>query len=280
MPVLAMHDQRRAKRVGFGFDHLKCGLRLGAHHQRHAALDDAGLFTGNFRQGFAQKLLVVDRDRRDDAQRWLCDHIGGIQAAAKTHFKQRIIGRTARHTQQRSAGGDFKIGNIRAVIGRIAFIQQCCQIRLRDQRARQPDTFVKPRQMRRGIGVYLLAGRLKTRADHGQSAAFAVGSGNMHHRRQTGMRVVHGLEQPPNAVKGQVDYLGVQRHHPLEDDVGSCCGHGAVLAASFAVSTAGSAAGAAGASGFGRSPLIAGLRPSNIRTMVISSSRISPRGVT
>ena len=60
MPVLAMHDQRRAKRVGFGFDHLKCGLRLGAHHQRHAALDDTGLFTGNFRQGFAQKLLVVD----------------------------------------------------------------------------------------------------------------------------------------------------------------------------------------------------------------------------
>ena len=160
MPVLAMHDQRRAKRVCFGFDHLKRGLRLRAHHQRHAAFYDAGLFTGNFRQGFAQKLLVVYRHRRDNAERWLCDHIGGIQTAAKSDLKQGIIGRAARHAQQRGAGGDFKIGNIRAIVGFITFIQQRCQIRLRDQCAGQPDTFVKPCQMRRGIGMHALVCRL------------------------------------------------------------------------------------------------------------------------
>ncbi len=280
MPVLAMHDQRRAKCVGLGFDHLKRGIGLRAHHQRHAALNDAGLFTGNFRQGFAQKLLVVDRDRRDDAQRRLCDHIGGIQTAAKSDLKQGIIGRAARHAQQRGAGGDFKIGNIRAIVGFITFIQQSCQIRLSDQCSCQPDTFVKPRQMRRCIGMHALVCGLKTCADHGQCAAFAVGAGNMHHGRYGILRIVQSGQQPPDAVQCQVNHFGVQRHHPLKDDVGSSRCHGADFAVSAEGSGAVSAEEGAGASGFGRSPLTAGLRPSSIRVMVISSSRISPRGVT
>ena len=54
------------------------------------------------------------------------DHIGGVQASAKPHFKQRVIRRGAGKGQQGGAGSDLKVGDRFTAIGRVAFIKNSC----------------------------------------------------------------------------------------------------------------------------------------------------------
>ena len=124
--------------------------------------------------------------------------------------------------------------------------------------------------------MYLAPLRLQTRADHRLTGTFAIGSGDVDHRWQAVLRVAKRIQQPPNAVQCQIDHLGVQGHHPLQDDVRTGIGH----FSGVAPSESGASICAGSSDGGGSSPLIAGGRPNSIRVIEISSSRIWGRGVT
>ena len=209
---------------------------------------------------------MVQRHRGDDGQRRAVDHIGGIQPPAKTHLKQREIRRGARKREEGRAGGDLEKRDLIGAIGRHAFIQKCGQRGFRNQLPRQPDALMKPRQMRRGIGMNLCPPRLQPGADHRLRAALAIGARNMDHRRQGPLGVAQHRQKPMHPVHRQVDDLRMQRHHPLKDQIRAV--HRAAHFASAAT---------ARSPGGGRSPLIAGERPINMRRTVINSSRISLR---
>jgi hypothetical protein len=214
MPVLPMRQQRCPQPGGTRLDHLQRRRILRADNAGNQPLDDPRLFARDARQRVAKIPLVIHRHRGDDRQRRPRDHVGGVEPPAKPHLEQRVIRPRARHGEDRSTGGDLEIGNRHAAIGSLAFIQNRRQVILGNERARQPDTFVEARQMRRGIGVTGLSRRLDPCADHGQCAALAIGAGNMDHRRQPVLRIAQRVQQPPHAVERQVDDLGVQRHHP------------------------------------------------------------------
>ena len=280
MPMLPMGHHRYAQPRRLPLDHVKRLVRLRPYHTWHAALQDPGLLKGNLAQRVAQILLVIDRHRRDHRQRRAVDHIGRVQPPAQPDLQQGVIRRAAGKGQKRGAGRDLEIGDVRALVGAIARVQHRTQMVFGNQLSGQPDPLVKPRQMRAGIGVHHLAHRLQPGPDHRLGRSLAVGSGQMDHRRQVAFRMVQRRQQPPHPVQRQVDDLGMQRHHPLQDDIRRRRRHAVSGAVLSSPPSSGASCGASTASGAGRSPATAGGRPSNIRVMVINSSRSAVRGVT
>ena len=70
------------------------------------------------------------------------------------------------------------------------------------QLAGDADAFVEPHQMRRGIDVHALPGRLGHRAQEGAGAALAVGAGDVDHRRQASLRMIQLRQQDRAADPG------------------------------------------------------------------------------
>ena len=276
MPLLTKGQDRRTHPGGLTFDHGHTLVRLRADHDGDAAFDDASLFKGDLGHGVAEKLLMIQRDGGDDRQAGR-HHIGGVQTSAETHLEQGPVGRGAGKGQKGGAGGDFEKRDAVRAVGLHAFIQQGGQRRFADQRARNPDAFVKAGKVGRGIGVDAGTGMFHAGAHHGLGRAFAIGARDMDHGRQAVFRIAKGREEPVHAVERQVDDLGVQGHHAVEYGVGP--GH--FLAEAGGTTGTGTGTGsAAAATGAGRSPLMAGGWPLNIRRMVVNSSRRCLRWVT
>src|SRR5690606_37067021 len=65
------------------------------------------------------------------------------------------------------------------------------------------------------------------RAREGGGGAFAVGAGDVDHRRQAVLRIAEPFEQARDPVQRQVEALRVERHEALDFTVGRLCrGHG------------------------------------------------------
>ena len=266
-PVLAVSQNRRSHPGSARLDHRQAIRLLWPHDYWHAPFDDPGLFTRDFGQRIAQILLMVDGYRGDNRQRRVIHHVGGVQPPTKPDLQQDIIGLHPGKGQKCRRRGNLKKRDVVRPIGLHAFIQQGGQSRFGNQCARQTDSFMKPCQMRRGIGMHRAAPRLKPRADHGLGAALAIGSGNMNNRRQEAFGMAKRRQQPFHPPHGQINHLGMQRHHALQNGVraGLCRHH------TFA---------SAITPGGGRSPLIAGVWFISMRRIVTNSSRRSLRWVT
>ena len=119
---------------------------------------------------------------------------------------------------------------------------------------------------------------LQTGADHCLRRPLAIGARDMDHGRQGVLRIAQSIQQPPHPVKGQINDLGVQRHHARQHSIRCLLRHFAgVLALSSDANAWGTSPPSVGA---GRSPRTAGGSLSSIRVMLINSSRIWGRGVT
>ena len=265
VPVLTVGHQRCTKALGAGFDHRKAIVHLRADDTRNKTLKDARLFARDFGKGFAKVLLMVDRHRGDDGKGRFFHDICRIQPPAKPDLQQGVIRRGARKRKEGGAGRDLEKRDLVGAVGLHAFVQKRGQRGFGNQLPRQPDAFVEPCQMRRGIGVNALASLFHACADHRLGGPLAIGPGDVDHRGQIAFGVSKRRQKAVHAVKRQVDDLGVQGHHAIKNGVGTR-GH------FFAVSTA--------STGAGRSPLMAGDCPVNMRRIVTSSSFIALRWVT
>ena len=115
------------------------------------------------------------------------------------------------HGDEGGGGGAFEHRGLgpRLVYGRLDPVEHGVQVRVLDQSPGQPDAFVEPHQMRRGVGVDAQARRLGDGADEGDGRALAVGPGDMDHRRQAVLRVAEGGAQHAHPLQRQIDALRV-----------------------------------------------------------------------
>ncbi len=65
----------------------------------------------------------------------------------------------------------------------------------------------------------MLAGRLEDRPHERDRRAFAVGAGDMDHRRQPPFRMIERGQKALDAAERQVDAFGMQREKPRQDRV-------------------------------------------------------------
>ena len=92
----------------------RAGLR--PHHRTHdghSGLDDAGFFPGDFLDGMAEEIFVVEIDRRDDGD-FRRDDIRGIEPAAQAHFIDREIDALLGEDEKRHGGDAFEERRMRA----------------------------------------------------------------------------------------------------------------------------------------------------------------------
>ena len=110
-------------------------------------------------------------------------------------------------------------------------------------------------------------GRLRDRTDEGRRAAFAVGAGDMDHRRQAAFRIAELFEQCCEPSKAQIDQNRIAGLQAVENRIGRAHQSAAVGSLTDSGSAGGSISSGSGA------------RRSNPRIRAIVADSL-PRGTT
>jgi hypothetical protein len=208
--ILAEFEHRHAHAVRARQDHITRNLQLRSHHQRRAFLDDARFFARDRGEIVAQKFLVIQTHRLDHRHGGVQHHIGGVIGAAQSHFQHHRIGGIAGESQEHRRRGDLEKGDLAALIDLFHLFQQRHQPFFGDQFAGDADALMEFDQMRRGMDMHPQALRFQHGAGKGAHTAFAIGAGDMDHRRQAVLRITQRGEQAKDAVQRQIDLFGVQ----------------------------------------------------------------------
>ena len=81
------------------------------------------------------------------------------------------------------------------------------------------EALVKAYKVRRCVDVYAKALRLQHGTEKGTHRTFAVGAGNVQHRREIFLRISERRKKPADAIENKIDTFGVERKQPFEDCV-------------------------------------------------------------
>ncbi len=110
MPDQSRPDARALSRTGWRSTARASGRWL-ALTTEAVRLDDAGFFAGDLLDGMAEKIFVVEIDRRDDGD-FGHDDVGGVEAAAQANFVDREIDslRSAKATKAMAVTHSKKVG--------------------------------------------------------------------------------------------------------------------------------------------------------------------------
>ena len=221
--MLAGDMQRRLEPRRLALDHGQRLARLAGDDRRHAALDDAGLFGGDFFERVAEKFAVVERQPGDDARQRPVDDIGGVEPAAEPDFEQQHVGRIAREQQKRRGGLDLEDRDRRVAVFGLAFGERRAEFGIADQLAAvllsDAEPLVDANQIRRRIDMHAFARRFEDGAHEGDGRALAIGAGDMDHRRQMPLRMIERVKHPLDAIEREIDALGMQRQKPRQHGV-------------------------------------------------------------
>ena len=158
------------------------GRFLPGTEHRYAGLDDAGFFSSDFRECFAQVLLVIQIHPRDYGRQRSHD-VGRIQSPTQTGFEQHHIAFVPGERFQCHDGDDFEKG--RAGIGGnladtlLHGFHQRDHFGLGNVFAIDLDAFAKADQMRRGEEAGSIAGCAIHALKHRAHATFTVGAGDV-----------------------------------------------------------------------------------------------------
>ncbi len=213
-----MQRRKQPPRLRLDRGHRLGGL-LRANHW-HAALDDPCLLAGDRRQRVAEKFAVVHADRRDHARERRVDHVGGVEPPAEADFQQHHIGRMLREQRKGRRGFDFKNRDRRAGIDLLAMFERRAQFVVVDENAAagpaEPEAFVDPHQVRRGVGVDAQARRFQNRPQVSDRRALAVGAGDVNNRRQLALGMAEPHQQPVHPLEIEIDAFGVQGGQPRD----------------------------------------------------------------
>ena len=123
-----------------------------------------------------------------------------------------------REQRERRRGFDFKNRGRRAGIGLLAMFERGAQFVVADENAAarpaEPEAFVDPHQIGRGIGVHPQACRFQNRPQVSDRRALAVGAGDVNDRRQLALGMPEPRQQPMHPLKIEIDAFGVQGGQP------------------------------------------------------------------
>ena len=205
--VRLRHDRQRSLLPAGGFDDDAQGAGIvGGGEGWNAGLDDAGFFAGDFGQGLAQPLLVVQLHIGNDAgQRG--DDIGGIQPPAQARFPDHqaallLVEILQRHDRDGLEKSGMRL-RAQALHGGAEVAGQPCDVFPADEMAVHLDAFGKGNQVRRSEQAHPPAGGAVDAFQHGASRAFAVGARHVD-EPQAVLRIAHGRRQAEGVVQAQL----------------------------------------------------------------------------
>src|SRR6266403_4509837 len=124
-----------------------------------------------------------------------------------------------REQTERRRGFDFKNRDRRADVGLLAMFERGAQFVVIDQNAAgpaEPEAFVDPHQIRRGIGVDSQARRFQNRPQVSNRRALAVGAGDVNDRRQLALGMPEPRQQPMHPLEIEIDAFGMQGRQPRD----------------------------------------------------------------
>ena len=226
MEVAAQFEERR---LAFGRDAGDDVARFGGQHAADggdARLDDAGFFTGDQGQGVSELLGVVEADRGDNGDGWPAD-VGGIQAAAESHFEHHRVALCLGEAEERDRGHDVEERGtaardargfgfaIERFDGAAHSFREQPEFVERAWLAVDGDAFGDRFQVGRGVEGRAEPGGAKDRGRHGGRRPFALGARDM-----DDSQAVLGIAEPPHqgSHRLQLEFAGRRRRRSLVVD--------------------------------------------------------------
>ena len=198
-------------------------------------LDDSGLFRGNFREGMAQEIFVIESDLGDDGNFGNQD-VGGIETAAKANLEDGDVGFLAGEKIEGHRGDAFKKCGMGGEIaggeevlddfmnagegcGEVGIgyvsVSDCVEgaggghtvlvQMLRNGGIKKANALVDAHQVRRGVEAHAQSRGAQNAGQHHRGGTFSVGSGDVH----GGNRAL-GISQAvgEDADVGEVEFSG------------------------------------------------------------------------
>jgi hypothetical protein len=162
---------------------------------------------GNLRDRIAEPLHVIERDVGDDGNERL-DDIRRVQPPAHADFQHGQIHLGFGEGAEGQSGQRLKEAGVarqraftdqpsRAVVHAEVVAREGL---VGDERAGDPDPFVDPIQMRRGVQARPIAGGQQDRRERGRGGSFAVGPGD-EDRAKALLRMPEGGDQRPHLLQ-------------------------------------------------------------------------------
>ena len=167
-------------------DDFACFGALFGENDGHAGLQDAGFFGGDFREGVAEEIFVVEIDAGDDGNERV-KNIGGVEAAAEADFEDAEFDAFAGETFEGHGGDAFEVGGMGAEFaGGEKFFDQGVDAResfregvVADFFAVDADALVDSFEMRRSVEAGSKAGVAKDGFEEGRGGTFAIRAGDV-----------------------------------------------------------------------------------------------------
>ena len=142
--------------------------------------------------------------------------VGRIEPAAQADLDDGGRRRRARKRQKSGGGGHLEEAGADPVRHRQHLAEQRRQRSIVDQPPSHPDTLVEADEVRRGIDMDVAPRRLDRGAQKGAGRPFAVGAGDVKHRRQRQVRIAETGQQRLDPFQPQYVEAGRQPGQPVE----------------------------------------------------------------
>src|SRR5579872_3249694 len=125
---------------------------------------------------------------------------------------------------------DLEIGDWFSLVEALALFERRLQLLLGNQATRKSNSFVKPDEMWRRIGMNLQPLRLEHRARKGAHRALSVGASDMNNWRNAALGMIERRQKPPNPVESEIDLVWMKGGQASEYSVTLQCGRAHAVA--------------------------------------------------
>ena len=194
------------------------GGRIELRDERNAALGDRRLSPPAMSvRPVAEELLMVEREIGDPGDQRTLDDVGRVEPAAEPDLEDAGVGRRPGKGEDARPRSRLRRSSARSRRSRRALRSSKCRQRLvLDQPAGDADSLVEADQVRAGEGVDLVPARFERGAKEGDGRAFAVGPGDVEHRRKPVLRPAEPVEQRGDALEAEPVAGGRQHGQAIE----------------------------------------------------------------
>jgi hypothetical protein len=163
-PCATGGEQGRSVRRSDAGDHRVDLVLVGHGDERHAGFRDAGLLRRDLLQRVAEERLVIEAEAGDAADQRSVDDVGRVEASAEPDLDHAGIGGRAREREEGGGRGRLEEAGADVLASVEHLGQQGCERGVVDQPAGDADALVEADQVRAGIDMDAVSGRLQHRA--------------------------------------------------------------------------------------------------------------------
>ncbi|MBB4403490.1 hypothetical protein GGD52_003992 [Agrobacterium tumefaciens] len=186
---------------------------------------DSRLFRRDQLNAVTEISLVIERNRHNDRDSGVVDHIGRIETPTKTHFDDSCVSRMFRKKKEHNCSQNLEDGNLLAFVGNFNTAQSIREDSIIDKAPpltghTDAIAFMPIDEMWLGMHVHGKSGCFQQGPTKGADRAFAVGAGDMDDGRHSILRIAEFLKEPGNSIERKIEPLGVELHQLFDDLLG------------------------------------------------------------